>query len=122
MSFSRRSKGLPNVMLGGEIEWKGCVGVHVYSRRPLTDRYEYKREATAVTDGKGSGGGKGLEYTVYGQFSNTLKENGLLLANLVPELKGTLMEDVMLEKAAVIIASCNDGQLGPLNKSGYSIR
>ncbi|KAF8305444.1 hypothetical protein DL93DRAFT_2160293 [Clavulina sp. PMI_390] len=117
VAFGRSSKAgsTTDVLLGGEIEWKGWVidvAVHIYT--PTNSK--------AITAGGEKGKGGGLEYTVYGQFANTVEGNGLLLAKLIPELEGTFMEDIRLEGAAIIIASCDDGQLGPLNKSGYPIR
>lgn len=116
VAFGRSSKAgsTTDVLLGGEIEWQGWVidaAVHFYT--PTSGK--------AITAGGEKGKG-GLEYTVYGQFTNTVDGNGFSLTKLVPELEGTFMEDIKLEGLAVIIASCNDGQLGPLNKSGYPVR
>lgn len=124
ISFGRSSKigSTTDVMLGGEVEWKGWtidVGVHVCISRSSGSTNQH---AFASTDNKGIEREKSLEYTVYGQFANSVTNNGLLLADLIPELKGTFMEDVRLEGAAIIIASCDNGQLGPFNKGGYSVR
>ncbi|KDQ13587.1 hypothetical protein BOTBODRAFT_175576 [Botryobasidium botryosum FD-172 SS1] len=104
VAFGREEKGMTtDVLLGGTFEWESFkfdVGIHVY---PAPD------------------GEAGLEYTVYGKFE-TAEGAGLPLVTLVPQLKNTLVENVTLHDAAIIVASRDDGELGALSHSGYPIK
>jgi hypothetical protein len=100
ISFTRaESESSTDVMLGGEISWKGFTfdaGVHLYN----------------------TPGEEGLDWTVFGQFKAT-QGDGLALASLIPELKDSFLKDITLKGAAFIIASKDDPAFGVFNAAGY---
>ncbi|KDQ14968.1 hypothetical protein BOTBODRAFT_174474 [Botryobasidium botryosum FD-172 SS1] len=104
VTFVREDQGTTtDVVFGGTLEWQGFnfdVGVHVY---PAPDRE------------------KELAYTVYGKFK-TAGGADLPLVALVPLLKGSVVQDVILHDAAIIIASRDNAELGVLSHSGYPIK
>ncbi|KAJ8064932.1 hypothetical protein OCU04_007236 [Sclerotinia nivalis] len=92
-------------MFGGEVQWEGHdidVGVHVYQ----------SPEA----------GKNNLEYTIIASFQTEEGADGLPFVRLIAELKGSFLEDVILQGAALVVASREDAELGQMNKSNFPIQ
>ncbi|KAI9649435.1 hypothetical protein NHQ30_002011 [Ciborinia camelliae] len=101
----RKSPSKTSVMFGGDVHWEGHnidVGVHVY-QSPEADK-------------------NNLEYTIIGSFKTEPGVEGLPFVRLVPELKGSFLEDVTLQNAALVIASRDDTALGAMNKANFPIQ
>jgi hypothetical protein len=103
ISFARsESDDYTDVIFGGEIQWENFVfdaGVHLYN-----------------TPGK-----EGVEYTIYAQFAAVAAGGGIPFSTLIPVLKGSFLDDITLEGAALIVASQDDPEFGNFNTVGYPV-
>lgn len=93
-----------SVMMKGEAEWQGhglAVGAHVYQNPEP---------------------GKNLEFTVVAAFKAASETGGLPITTLIPKLKSTFMEDVVLQGIALTAASRNDAEFGSLNQANYRVK
>lgn len=93
------------VMFGGEVRWEGHdidVGFQAYQSPEFGKNH--------------------LEYTVIGSFKTEPGVEGLPFIRLVPELKGSFLENVTPSNPALVITSRDDTALGAMNKSNFQIQ
>nr|GAT46477.1 predicted protein [Mycena chlorophos] len=113
LSLAAGSSGQSSAIIGGELHWETFAfdaGVHIY-RAPA----QQKSDAAAQP-----GQADTLQWTVFADFvTDANASQGLALAAIVPELKGSFLGDITLEDAAFIVASQDDPDFGSFNTTNF---
>lgn len=92
-----------SLMLGGKFKWRDFVvqvGAHIY-------------KISADEE---------LHYTLFGSLDGGTSENGFSIAEHIPGLEATCLKDIVLQDAAIIVASRDDAGLGALSHCTYPVQ
>ncbi|KAF7302406.1 FAD-binding PCMH-type domain-containing protein [Mycena chlorophos] len=113
LSLAAGSSGQSSAIIGGELHWETFTfdaGVHIYRAPAAQNPDAVAQESQADT----------LQWTVFADFvTDANASQGLALAAIVPELKGSFLGDITLEDAAFIVASQDDPDFGSFNTTNF---